>query len=90
MSRKRLSFGTVVLTVIETTFHRGGEYLRDAAVLVMVFIPLDLWKDSGITVGRTLSVIGLSAGIFLAGMLCEWTSYGVKRGKAVWDEEEAK
>ena len=88
--RKRLSFGTVALAMIESTFCKGGEYFREMAVLIVVFIPLDLWKHEEITALRIINVLLASAGLFMIGMVCEWTSYGVKRGKSVCEEEEAK
>jgi len=88
--KKRLSFGTVVLTMLESGFCKGGDYLREVAVLVIVFIPLDLWKHTEITGLRVTMVIFISAVIFLFGMAFEWTSYGFKRGKAAWEKEETQ
>jgi hypothetical protein len=87
--KKRLSFGTAILTMLETGFDKGGEYLREIAVLVIVFIPLDLWKHTEITAFRVATVILISFAIFLGGMVLEWTSYGVKRGKIAWEREES-
>lgn len=86
MQRKRLSFGTVALSVLQSSFCKGGDYFREMAVLVVVFIPLDLWKHEEITSVRVVLVIAGSIGLFVVGMICEWTSYGVKRGKAAWEE----
>lgn len=66
----------------------GGHYLREIAVLVVVFFPLDFWKHDQITVMRMSGVIAASILILLFGMVCEWTSYGVKRGKRAWEKEE--
>jgi hypothetical protein len=74
----------------ETFFCRGGEYFREIAVLVVVFMPLDLWKHEEITTTRVIMVLIASASIFLFGMIWEWTSYGVKRGKSAWEEEEGR
>jgi hypothetical protein len=84
----RISFGSVALGVIETGFNMGGHYLREIAVLIVVFIPLDLWKHEEITGLRLVEVIVLSFVTLLAGMVFEWTSCGVKRGKVVWEREE--
>lgn len=88
MPRKRLSFGTVVLSMIETSFCKGGDYFREMAVLVVVFMPLDLWKHEEITAARIVMVVAGSIGLFVVGMICEWTSYGVRRGKVAWEEAE--
>jgi hypothetical protein len=84
--KKRLSFGTVALSMVETSFCRGGDYFREMAVLIVVFMPLDLWKHEEITAFRIVLVVAASIGLFVVGMICEWTSYGVKRGKAAWEE----
>ena len=86
MPKKRLSFGTVALSMIETSFCKGGDYFREMAVLIVVFMPLDLWKHEEITPFRIAMVGIASIGLFVMGMLCEWTSYGVKRGKNAWEE----
>lgn len=53
-----------------------GEFLRDAAVLILIFVPIDiLWPE--ISKGQPLDrqviewTIGLSLGALLAGMLIE-------------------
>ena len=89
MAKKRLSFGTVALAVLESGFCMWGHYLREIAVLVVVFVPVDYWKHDEITTARLVGVFGVSILILLCGMACEWTSYGVKRGKQVWEREEA-
>lgn len=88
MTQKRLSFGTVALSVLESGFCMGGHYLREIAVLILVFVPVDFWKHEEITPLRLASVGGWSILILFCGMVCEWTSYGVKRGKKVWEQEE--
>jgi hypothetical protein len=88
--RKHLSFGTAALAMVESGFCKAGDYFREMAVLIVAFIPLDLWKHEEITALRIVEVLAASLGLFLFGVVCEWTSYGVKRGKAVWEEEEAR
>lgn len=92
VAHKPLSFITAVLAMCETTFMRGGEYLREVSILVMVFVPLDYWKHSEVTPVRIILVVACSAVIFIAGMICEWASYGIKLGKAAWvrSQEEAR
>ncbi len=88
MAQKRVSFGTVALAVLESGFYMGGHYLREIAVLILVFVPLDFWKHQEITTLRLFGVGAISLLVLFCGMVCEWTSYGVKRGKKVWEQEE--
>jgi hypothetical protein len=56
-----------------------GDYLREAAVLVLVFIPIDLWKNKDIT-GLNLLEVGVLSLIILGfGMFCEWIALLMKR-----------
>lgn len=87
--QKRLSFGTVALGVLESGFCMGGHYLRELAVLVVVFVPIDYWRHDQITAWRIVGIASVSILILLCGMVCEWTSYGVKRGKQFWEKEES-
>lgn len=88
MAQKRLSVGTAAFSVLESGFCMFGHYLREVAVLVVVFFPLDFWKHSEITVPKMVGVFAASILVLLIGMACEWTSYGVKRGKQAWEREE--
>ena len=58
------------------------------AVLVVVFIPLDLWRGAEITARMIVEVILVSFGLFWIGMALEWSSYWVKRSKKAWREAE--
>ena len=90
MRRKRLGFVTALLIMFETSFCRGGEYFREMAVLIVVFIPIDLWLHTGMTGLRIFYVAVASLGLFTVGMGCEWTYRGVKRGRRAWEAEEAE
>ncbi len=71
----------------ESGFEKGGDLLREIAALLLVFLPLEWWKNE-LTWGRFGEVFAASVGIFLVGMVCHWTSLGVKRGRLVWEEEK--
>lgn len=73
----------------ESGFEKGGDFLREIAALLLVFLPLDWWKGE-LNWQRIVGVSAASAGIFLVGMVCHWTSFGVKRGRLNWEEEEEK
>jgi hypothetical protein len=49
-----------------------GEFLREAAVLVAVFMPLDLLiRDQAVTLGRIVLIMGISGGLLAAGVTIE-------------------
>ena len=49
-----------------------GEFLREAAVLVLVFVPLELYRPAhAISVGWFLRILGFSVSILAAGVILE-------------------
>jgi hypothetical protein len=66
----------------------AGHYLRELAVLVVVFIPLDLWKHDEITTVKMGCVFAASAIVFLWGAAFEWLAYAVQWGRDIWRREE--
>lgn len=79
---------TTLFKLGESIFHMGSEYMREASVLVLVFIPLDLWKHEEITETRLALVFGGSVLVFFCGVAFQWTAYAVKVARAIWDKEE--
>lgn len=83
------------VTLIEA-FYKGvqvfmaklGDFLREIAALVLVFIPLDLWKDS-LTWQRGMDVVLLSLFLFLVGVACECVAIAVKRGRDRYEEAKS-
>lgn len=73
----------------ESGFEKVGDFLREVAALLLVFLPLDWWKNE-LTWQRVVGVLVASTAVFLAGMVCLWTSFGVKRGRLNWEELEGK
>jgi hypothetical protein len=58
----------------KTIAEMGGEFLREAAVLIAVFIPLDLTMlREPLTVGWWMAILGISGGTFVAGVALERT-----------------
>jgi hypothetical protein len=47
-----------------------AEFLREAAVLVLVFVPLELYKR-GLSVGWLAGIIGFSLGLLAFGIVLE-------------------
>ena len=82
------------VTLVEA-FYKGaqvfmekfGDFLREVSALVLVFLPLDLWKNE-ITWPRSLGVIAASALLFVLGVGCEFTAIAVKRGRDRYEEEK--
>ncbi len=58
----------------KTTAEMGGEFLREAAVLTAVFIPLDLvMMRESLTVASWMAILGISGGSFVVGVVLEKT-----------------
>jgi hypothetical protein len=56
----------------KTTAEMGGEFLREAAVLTAVFIPLDfVMVSEPLTVWAWIAILGISGGSFAAGVAVE-------------------
>ena len=72
---------------IQVLMEKMGDFLREVSALVLVFIPLDLWRNE-ITWGRSFTVIGVSAALFITGFGCDLTAIAVKRGRDRYEEEQ--
>lgn len=86
---RSLTVVEVAFKATESGFEKGGDFLREVAALLLVFLPLDWWKNE-LTWERIVGVLAASVVVFLAGMVCHWTSLGVKRGRLNWEELEDK
>ena len=73
---------------LQMSLERFGEFLREVAVLVVVFIPLDLWKNEW-TWARTIGVFFVSAVLFTFGLVSESMAIAVKRGRIRYEEVQA-
>ena len=64
------------LILLATASHMVGEFFREGAVLMMVFVPLELWKSQGGTINfpLILHVAEVSLFTLAVGMFLEWTS----------------
>jgi hypothetical protein len=54
-----------------TTLEMVGEYLREIAVLVVVFVPLDAIFSGKLTVSVVLATMAISAGFLVTGIWAE-------------------
>jgi hypothetical protein len=71
---------------VQTFMEKLGDFLREVAALVLVFIPLDLWKES-ITFMRVAGVVGVAVILFMLGIGCEGLAIIVKRARDNYEEE---
>lgn len=90
MAQVRRPIGDSALMMLESTFLKGSDYLREVSVMVLVFIPVDLWKHAKIEPSDVLEVAFASALLFFLGMGFEWTGKAVARGREAWAEEQAQ
>jgi hypothetical protein len=74
-----------VYKALQVSLEKFGDFLREVAALVLVFIPLDLWRNE-ITWTRSVWVLAISAVIFVAGLGCEMTATVVKRARDLYEE----
>ena len=90
MAQARRPTGESALIMLESTFVKGADYLREVSVMVLVFIPFDVWKQDRIQPENVLEVAFASAILFILGMAFEWTGQAVTRGREAWAEEQAQ
>ena len=65
----------------------SGHFVRDIAVLVLVFVPLDVWRHEEVT-GNRLILLGIvSLIVFGLGLVLQWGAHLVQWAKAIWEEE---
>lgn len=90
MAQARRPIGDSALMMLESTFHKGADYLREVSVMVLVFIPFDVWRHAKVETADVLEVALASGVLFLLGMGFEWTGQAVARGREAWAEEHAQ
>jgi len=89
LAKRPVTLVEAVYKAIQVFLEKFGEFLREAAVLVLVFLPLDLWKDQ-VTWPRAAGVLFVSALLFCWGLGCEFTSIVVKRYRDRYEEEKSQ
>ena len=87
MALRPVTLVEAVYKGIQIFMEKLGDFLREISALVLVFIPLDLWKNE-ITWTRSLGVVGASVVLFVLGVGCECTAVAVKRGRDRYEEEK--
>ncbi len=71
-----------MLAFIRTTSHLLGELLRECAALVVVFVPLEMWRLQSPPSTDLLWHVGeVSLFLFLIGLICEYASLFAARVK---------
>jgi hypothetical protein len=66
-----------------------GDFLRELAVLLLVFIPIDYWK-ADLSWMRLFIAVGASAFVFGCGLASEYAAIAVKRYRDLYEEEQGK
>ncbi len=74
---------------LQVLMEKSGDFLREVAALVLVFIPLDLWQHS-MTWEKTIGVLAVCVVLFWAGIGCEFVAIAVKRGRDKYEEEKKR
>lgn len=64
---------------VSSTAHMIGEFFRDAAVLLVIFVPLDLWKPG--TAANWLQLSLATVVLMGVGMVCEYVAVFANRFK---------
>jgi hypothetical protein len=85
-----VSITATALTMLESGFDMAGHFVRDIAVLALVFIPIDLWKKDDMTSNHVLLLALASAGVFGFGVALHWVSELVKWASEIWREENMR
>ena len=90
MPTRKVSITGAFLGMAESGLELLSELVRDIAVLVLVFVPIDWWKDAAAS-WKPASVAALITGsltLFGIGVALHWTSQLVKWAKGIYDEED--
>jgi hypothetical protein len=74
---------------LQTAIEKLGEFLCEVASLVLVFIPIDLWKGD-LNWIKSTEVLGASAVLLFSGIACHLTATLVKRGRDLYEEAQSK
>lgn len=86
---RKVSITGAFLCMAESGLELFSELVRDAAVLVLVFVPIDWWKDKASW--KPDSVVILVVGsllVFGIGLALHWTSQLVKWARGIYEEED--
>jgi hypothetical protein len=95
VTQNYLRFGALFLLVwIGITSRMVGEFLRECAALVVIFVPLELWKEPhGLNSDLVWHVGEASAAAFVFGLVFEYVSVIAIRVKGdlenAWRERSA-
>lgn len=87
MLHRKVSFTASAFTILESGLEMSGHFVRDIAVLVLVFVPLDVWKHQEVTVNRLTLLVVVSLIVFGFGLVLQWASHLVQWAKGIWEEE---
>ena len=67
----------VRLAALEMSLEKFGNFLEELSVLILVFVPLDIWQGK-LTLRHLIEIGCSSGGLFLIGLGCHWVLLIVK------------
>jgi hypothetical protein len=89
LSLRPVTFTEACTKGLQVLLEKFGDFMRELAVLLLVFIPIDYWKD-GLTWPKILAVFGVSGVVFAFGLVSEYFAIAVKRYRDLYEEEQGK
>ena len=88
MPHRKVSVIGAFLDMTESGLEMSGHFFRDIAVLVLVFVPIDIWTHQPVMKSDLVGLGGGSLVVFAFGMALQWVSSLVKWAKEIWAEED--
>ena len=88
MPSKKMSPTAVKLMIRETLLDTSAHFVRDIAVLVLVFVPIDLWGRQDFEVWHYVRLGLFSMAFFAIGLALQCSATLVQRSKEVYETEE--
>jgi hypothetical protein len=85
---KKMSPTAVKLMIWETALDTSAHFSRDIAVLVLVFVPIDLWRKQDFDIRHYVGLVLFSGAFFIVGLALQCVASVVQRGKEIWEAEE--
>jgi hypothetical protein len=78
----------VKLMIRETLLDTSAHFVRDIAVLVLVFVPIDLWRKQDFEIWHYVTLVLFSVAFFAIGLALQCSATLVQRSKEVYEAEE--
>jgi hypothetical protein len=83
-----MTLAGAMLGITRSGYEMFGEAIREIAVLGLVFIPLDYFKDrGGMSLEKVEELLRWCFFIFLVGVASQWVSDRVKWAEKIWEDD---